>query len=188
MLAVRRIFTPGATTLIAYGLCLIVLSLINQPDVLFSALSWVAGLVAREAFNRSYFKMPTTRIAGVFAVGLVLIMQRRFPTPDPVLGTSIAFMIAHVGWAQWNFASRVGDRLSRFSYSLYAMHFPVLLASMGLIFSTGLLPRKLPLNAFSLTMAIVVMGIITMCAILFAKFTEEKTSLVRRALIRRFSL
>jgi peptidoglycan/LPS O-acetylase OafA/YrhL len=185
VLACRRILSPAALLVIAYGAFLLLLCLVNQPDIIFSGLCWSAGAVSRVIFNRRWLRGALTQATGIALVGAVLALQRKYPTPDPVLGVALALMIAHCGWASWKLGTSLGERLAGFSYSLYAMHFPILLAVTGVMLAAGWLPQqRLPFNIFGFAAATAVLLLIVAAARLFAYFTEDHTGLVRRTMMR----
>ncbi len=188
VLAVRRVFSPGALLVMLYGAVLIVLSLYNQPNVLFAGLSWLLGIAARVAFNAGVLRGRAAMVAGVAAVLGVLLLQGRLSLPDPVLAAAMSFMIAHPGWRNWRFGDAAGERLAGFSYTLYAMHFPVLLGIMGILFAAGVLPHRLPFGQFGIAVALGAFVVLMGTAWLFALVTEDQTVHLRRALLQRLGL
>ena len=183
VLAYRRVFSPWAALVIAYGAVLLALSAYHQPNILFAGLSWLAGIGARLAFNAGLLRGRLMLLAGVASVVLLLALEAVVPMPDPVLGLGVALMIAHPAWQRWRFLDATGERLASFSFTLYAMHFPVMLGIMGLLFAAGMLPARLPFNATGLAVVGATFAVLMLCARGFAYVTEDKTVLLRKALL-----
>jgi peptidoglycan/LPS O-acetylase OafA/YrhL len=185
VLALRSYSSPGALAIIAYGAVLLLLALHNQPDVLFAGISWLAGWVARMAFDRNLMRGWILQALGPLLVVTILIVDHRHPLPDPVLGIALAVMIAHPRWTDFTFAARTGTKLANFSYSLYLTHFPVLLALMAVLNAIGLLPKPLPHTLRSGAIAAAMTLIIILCARCFAWLTEDRTIAVRKFILKR---
>lgn len=183
VLTFRRVFSAGALLVIFYGAALMMLSLLNQADVAFSGLLWLCGVAARIVFNHAVLHGVSSRLAGIAAVLAVLVMDKFHPLPDIALGAALALMLAHVAWGQWHFFGVLGERLAGFSYSLYTTHFPVMLASMGILYRLGYLPHPLPRNKFALALSVLVLVNTIVVARVFAYFTEDRTRIVRDALL-----
>lgn len=185
VLVLRGYFSLGSVPLILYGLALLCLAALHQPDILFAGFSWVAGAVARAVYNHDMLRGVPFRILGVTLVLLVLALDHRHPLPDPVLGTALAFMIAHSDWKRWTFQSKLGDYLAAFSYSLYLTHFPMLLAVMGVLYAAGTLPpHPLHEGATALVIASATVLFLVLFSRSFAWMTEDRTVAIRRALLR----
>ena len=183
VLAYRRVFSAGTLLVIAYGAILLGLSAYHQPNILFAGLSWLAGIGARLAFNAGLLRGRVTLLAGVACVVLLLALEALVPLPDPVLGLGIALMIAHPAWRRWRFLETTGEYLASFSFTFYAMHFPVMLGIMGLLFAAGMLPARLPFNATGLGVVGMTFVVLTLCARGFASVTEDRTVALRKALL-----
>jgi peptidoglycan/LPS O-acetylase OafA/YrhL len=188
VLAYRRIFSAAALLAVGYGAALVLISVVNQPDVVFSGLSWLAGLAARLLFDRAALRSRISQIGGVAAVIAVLALQRRYPLPDLALASALALMIAHAGWANWTWGAWLGERLAGFSYSLYALHYPLLLAVMGALFAAGLLPHPLAFGPLGFAVAGATLLFIVGTASLFAALTEGQTPKLRRFMMRAMRL
>ena len=184
VLAYRRVFSPPALVVILYGAALLLLSAFNQPNILFAGLSWVAGIAARLAFNADALRGRAMLLAGVLGTVLLLAIEAVVPLPDPVLGLGVALMIAHPAWRRWRWLDATGERLASFSFTLYALHFPLMLGIMGLLFAAGAIPPRLPFDLTGLATVVAVFAILMICARVFARCTEDQTVGLRRALSR----
>ena len=183
VLAYRRVFSPWAVVVIAYGIALLTLSALNQPNILFAGLSWLAGVGARLVFNAGLLRGWVALSAGPAAFVLVLVLDHWVTLPDPVLGVAVALMIAHPAWRRWRWGDGWGERLASFSYTLYAMHFPVLVGIMGVMYAAGVLPSRLPFNMAGLAIWAGVVAVLVVAARLFARITEDHTIQLRRRLL-----
>ena len=183
VLVYRRVFSPWAMVAIGYGVLLLLLSVSNQPNILFAGLSWIAGIGARLAFNAGLLRGRAMLGAGVAAVVLVLLLDHWVTMPDPVLGLAVALMIAHPAWRRWRWGDTWGERLASFSYTLYAMHFPVLIGIMGVMYALGMLPPRLPFTLRGMAVAGAILTLLIALAWLFAKVTEDRTTQLRRQLL-----
>ena len=188
VLSLRRVFSPGALVVAIYGAALLAISAYNQPNILFAGLCWVAGIGARLAFNAEVLRGRAMLIAGVLAVILVLALDSTLGLPDPVLGLAVGFMVAHPAWRHWRFADAAGERLASFSFTLYAVHFPLLLGIMGVLFAAGALPSRLPMNAAGLAVVFAIIAVLMLAARAFAYVTEDRTGQLRRLLLRSLGL
>ncbi len=183
VLAYRRIVSPWALLVMAYGAVLLGLCAYHQPNILFAGLSWLAGIGARLAFNAGLLRGRLMLLAGVACVILLLALEALIPLPDPVLGLGVALMIAHPAWRRWRFLEAAGERLASFSFTLYAMHFPVMLGIMGVLFAAGMLPARLPFDAAGFGVVGATFVVIMLCARGFAYVTEDRTADLRKILL-----
>ena len=183
VLAYRRVFSRWAVLVMLYGAALVGLSAFHQPNILFAGLSWLAGIGARLAFNAEVLRGRGMLLAGIACVVLLLALEAVLPLPDPVLGLGVALMIAHPAWRRWRFLDATGERLASFSFTLYAMHFPVMLGIMGLLFAAGVLPPRLAFDATGFAVVAVIFAVLMLCARGFAFATEDRTVVLRKALL-----
>jgi peptidoglycan/LPS O-acetylase OafA/YrhL len=179
----RQVFTAGSIAIIGYGALLIALSLSNQFDVLFSGLIWVAGLLARVAFDKRIFTGRLTYILGIACVAGVLIIDHHHPLPDICFGAAIGFMIAHRKWESMQFGAGFADWGASFSYSLYLVHYPILLAIMGVLNAIGLLPRPIAAGVHGYILAILIIGFLILASRAFAWMTEDRTKTAKTAIL-----
>jgi len=183
VLAWRACFTAGSILLIVYGVILLVLAAHNQPVILISGISWLAGVFARAASDRDILRSRISQAFGVALVIAVLLIDHKHPLPDLFLGTALAIMVAHSNWKNFNFGARLGEQLAAFSYSLYLVHFPMLLGVMGIFYALGLLPHPMRFGAESLVIAAATTVFLVLSARAFAWATEDRTSTVRRIIL-----
>ncbi len=184
VLCLRRVFSPWAVVVLVYGAALLVVSAYNQPNILFAGVCWLTGIGARLAFNAEVLRGRAVLVAGALSVILVLALDAVVVLPDPVLGLAVGFMIAHPAWRQWRFADAAGERLASFSFTLYAVHFPLMLGIMGVLFAAGALPSRLPMNATGIGTVLAIIVVLVLAARAFAYVTEDRTIHLRRMLLR----
>jgi len=185
VLAWRRVFSPGAVGIVLYGVALLAISLAHNPEIAISGLIWLFGVIARIAFDHEALRGRALQWLGLVLVVGLLVLERRLPLPDFVLGAAVAFMIAHAGWAKWHGGSRSGASLAGFSYSLYVIHFPMMLVVMGMLYAIGDLPTRLPFDPFGIAIAAATLIAAIIAARLFAMLTEDRTAALRNILLAR---
>jgi peptidoglycan/LPS O-acetylase OafA/YrhL len=183
VLLARRIFSVGSLLVIGYAALLVALSLHNQFDVLFSGLSWGAGALSRIIFDKGYLTRPATQLAGIAAVGAVLIIYTHLPIPDVLLGLAIGFMIAHRNWTTLSWGGRFAEWAASFSYSLYLIHFPIMLGIMGMMYKMGIMSQPLRPGISGLIIAGAVVVVLILTARGFAWLTEDRTRQVKNAIL-----
>jgi peptidoglycan/LPS O-acetylase OafA/YrhL len=183
VLACRRVFSAGAIGIILYGSALLLISLVHNPAIAVAGLIWVFGVIARITFDHEVLRARIWQWVGLALVFGPLVLERRMPLPDFVLGAAVAFMIAHAGWAKFHGGSRLGASLAGFSYSLYVIHFPIMLAVMGILYATGHLPARLPFDQFGIAIAAATLVTTIIAACLFAMLTEDRTTALRKILL-----
>ena len=188
VLLVRRVPSTPAIVAIGYGVVLLGLSLVNQPNVLFESLSWIAGVAARVAFNHRVLRGRLLQVAGVGAVVVAVVLTHRYSLPSPCLGLAVAFLVAHPGWRTMHFGAGIGEWLANFSYSLYCVHFPLLLGIMGIMVATGSLPHRLEATPSNMAITAAIVVLLAALAWLFAGLTERHTAKVRDALLNALGL
>jgi peptidoglycan/LPS O-acetylase OafA/YrhL len=187
VLACRRVFSAGAIGIILYGAALLLLSLVHNPSIAIAGLIWLFGMIARVTFDHEILRGRIWQAVGLALVFGLLVLERRIPLPDFALGAAVAFMIAHAGWGKFHGGSRVGASLAGFSYSLYVIHFPIMLAVMGIVYATGNLPARLPFDPFGIAIAAATLAAAIIAARLFAMLTEDRTAALRKTLLARLT-
>ena len=184
VLTFRRVWSLGALLVIVYGAALVLISLIHRPAIVVAGSIWLLGVGARIVFDRRILTTRLTFWFGIAVAAIMLIVYRSYLEPDFVLACGVAFMIAHTGWATWHGASRIGDRLAGFSYSLYVVHFPILLALMGVLYATGHLSQRLPFTTSGLLISLAILCIAIVAGRIFAFATEDRTRTIRNGILR----
>ncbi|MDB5395212.1 MAG: Peptidoglycan/LPS O-acetylase OafA/YrhL, contains acyltransferase and SGNH-hydrolase domain [Rhodospirillales bacterium] len=74
----------------------------------------------------------------------------------------------------------LNEQLAGFSYSLYAVHFPILIFVVAALRTDGVLHNRLQPNAIGFALIAAAMALTYFCAGIFSKVTERKTSALRR--------
>ena len=185
LLALRRIASPGAGILMTYATALLCLALYVQPEVLMGGLVWAAGLAARLAYNRRLLRGSALQYLGLAAVGVALVLIRFVPMPDLALGLALALMIAHPGWTRLRLAAPLADRLAAMSFSLYAIHFPILVAILAALNPDARRPHPLS-GPTGFAVAAAALGVIVALTYVFSALTERHSRRVRNILSHGF--
>lgn len=184
ILVYRRVCSKAAYIVIFYAIALLAISLIRSPAIAESGLIWLFGLFSRIIFNHGLLRGKRLCLWGLLIVFVLLVVSRFYHVPDYVLGVGIALLIAVADWSDWHGGAKFGEALASFSYSLYVVHFPVLLGAMGILFAVGDLTARLPFQTFGILMV----SLTFMATVFFAKFfamaTENQTRLLRNFLLR----
>jgi peptidoglycan/LPS O-acetylase OafA/YrhL len=184
VLLYRRVFTRGGLLLVAYATVLLVLSILCNSDIVLSGFIWLLGGAARLALRYRLVSSRLTQYLGISFVLALTVTERFHEVPGIIWGVGIAFMIANTRWTDWHVAPKLADRLAGFSYSLYVTHFPVMLVSMGILYTVGVLPHRLPYSSSSVAIMFGILIATIIVARGFAYFTEDRTKSVRNRLLR----
>lgn len=187
VLCCRRMFSAAAVGIILYAVALLSISLAHNPAIAISGITWLFGAAARIAFDHEVLRGRVLQFLGVALAAGLLVLDRRVPVSDFALGAAVAFLIAHAGWTKFHGGSRLGARLAGFSYSLYVIHFPIMLAVMGILYGAGHLPARLPFNLFGAAAAAATLAAAIIAARLFAMLTEDRTMALRTMLLPRLT-
>jgi peptidoglycan/LPS O-acetylase OafA/YrhL len=185
VLVARKYFTFGSLVVIAYGVILFLVAAHNQPDVLFAGIPWVTGVAARAVYNKDLLRGPISQLGGVILLFAAVVLLHEYPAlPDPVLGLALAFLVAHSRWKSWTFGARFGERFAAFSYSLYVVHFPILLAILSALYANKILTRPLRFHSTNeIALGVAITVFIIAAARLFAWATEDRTIAVRQVIL-----
>lgn len=184
VLALRKVFSPASLLVICYAAALFLWALIFHREILYLGLVWLMGAVANIAFKRRMLTNPIYLWAGIgLFLGLLGLMLIRFMIlNDLVLGTAVAFLIAHRNWAEWRGGEHWGEKLSAFSYSFYVVHFPITILVLGALYRFDHLQHRLALDAKGIGIAVGTLAGAIVFARIFAFFTEKRTRFVRNLL------
>jgi peptidoglycan/LPS O-acetylase OafA/YrhL len=180
----RRVWSKAACIVIFYAIALLAISLIRSTAIAESGLIWLFGLASRVIFNQGLLRGKWLCVPALVTVFVILMATRFCHVPDYALGVGIAFLIAIADWSHWHGGAKLGEALASFSYSLYVVHFPVLLGTMGILFAAGDLTARLPFQTFSIFITAFTLMATILFAKIFAMATENKTRLLRNFLLR----
>ena len=179
VLLYRRSFSLWGVLIMGYATVLCFAAALATPSIFIGALVWLSGAGARIALRAKWVSGNIFRYSGVVLVTSLLVVERFHTVNDLLWGVAIAFMIANTSWTTWHFASHTADYLSKFSYSLYVTHFPLMLACMATLHAIGVLPSR---QTFSLRAVCIALGIVVITVLFakaFASLTEDRTKLFR---------
>jgi peptidoglycan/LPS O-acetylase OafA/YrhL len=167
----------GTTFVVLLGLWMIgtAVAVVPRPrwlsPVFTLPLFLLALIVARAAqgfFDASavYRDAKNYAVAIAFAMVLVSLRGRRYPWLERI--------------------ARPNAFMASFSYSLYLLHFPLMLFVLAALYATGAFPGLergfLPTEGRGLLLHAVTIGIVYVASWLFSRGTEQRTNAVRRVL------
>jgi peptidoglycan/LPS O-acetylase OafA/YrhL len=184
VLLTRRHFTIGTCLLLVFVAALTVLSRKFSPSLLPLGSTWLFGAVAREVFNRKLFSNRIALCAGGALVAAALGANHLRHCPLIILGATLAFVLANQSWQSFVFAPRLGKFLADFSYSLYLSHFPVLTVIVAVIARREGSGDRLLVTPLSASLWIGISVALVAFSWVFSLFTEAKTPVLKRAMLR----
>jgi peptidoglycan/LPS O-acetylase OafA/YrhL len=167
-----------AVTLLASGAMVVFLP--TSILILFGV--WLLG-VAASWFQRKNFLIYIALPLFVCALVLARLEVMRFPYAEQfLLGTGFALLLASFAGRSFPFPLRQISRyLAGFSYSVYLVHFPVLLFIVSACFSLAGFGIKMPIGPKSLMLYAALMGVAIFTSWLVSLVTERKTASLRKA-------
>jgi peptidoglycan/LPS O-acetylase OafA/YrhL len=176
-----RVRSRIALLFIAYAAVLVVLSAISRLQLLTMFPFWLAGAGASQVRR---LRAPWLTLPLFFAM---LLLARILSSPwirDALVTAGTALLIADNWFRAKEPLAWLGHKLAAFSYSLYAMHFPIVLLLLAVLQSRGWLATRLEpsAEAYGLLMAIVALAFVAAWA--FARVTEANTGRLRKLLSR----
>ncbi len=108
-----------------------------------------------------------------------------------VVAVFFAWLLVSMRGARWSlleYTRPFNTLLSSFSYSLYLIHFPLMLLLLGALYHTGYFPRiaqgYAPTDPRGLLAYALVVIMVGLCAFGFSRATEQQTTRVRKLLKR----
>lgn len=124
VLLIRRRWGGYSFLPIVYGSAVVISCAVFNPAILIGGISWVFGVLSSVVYDR--LRLPRF-LSAVLVLGAIaaFLLSRWIHVPDPVLGFVAAAALADRKLASLNFGAKWGERLSSFSYTLYATHFPL---------------------------------------------------------------
>jgi len=173
------------------GLATLGLLLFHWTAIVYAAI-WCLGALAYQ-----WSRWPRSIILALIAVGLCLVLSRSpsmaaavpgipLKWSDLPLGLAFAWLLALMkrrSYRMWNASERFNQALSNFSYSLYVIHYPLIIlfvslyATLGRVtqIKQGLAPDRLGLTIYALTAASTFLS-----AFIFSRIFEARTGAARR--------
>lgn len=182
LLAVARRRSPFAVAVGAYVVGLILLSTIDRPLLLTMFPFWVAGAAASQVQR---LRLPWVTIPLFF---IALLASRISVMPwlqDAFVAFATALLVADNWFREKQPAPRLGYELAAFSFSLYAIHLPIMLLGLAVIQHAGFLQTRMDpgLAAYGLVLGLCALAYAA--AWTFAQATERQTDRLRRTLSKR---
>ncbi len=153
---------------------------------------WLAGVVARHWVTRADRAGGRSRPAVVAALGAAFLglmaAERVHLLPDwsgdLLLGLAAAGLCAQIGVVAWRGAAGFHGFMAGFSFSLYVVHFPVVLFTVALLQAAGRLPARLQPGAEALGYFLGSVAVAYGTAWLFSTVTEARTHRLRLLLLK----
>jgi peptidoglycan/LPS O-acetylase OafA/YrhL len=151
---------------------------------------WFAGVAANQILV--FFRLPLgVGIAGLLLAAAASVVARAMVIPIfatdicTVIGLVLAFGCRPLmAWKRFDIFSR----LAAFSYSLYAIHLPVVVLCARVLEWSGEMSPQPEVSARATAAFVLSVAIATAAAYGFAKATEANTSFIRRAILSRSAL
>ncbi|WP_156840043.1 acyltransferase family protein [Novosphingobium aquimarinum] len=169
---------------VVYAAALLALVAWNCPLLLWMMLYWLAGAFVAGVPG---LRMPWLT-GGVFCL---VLMLSRFDQPagmsDICVAAATALLIADRAFRSGRVASRLAGWLASFSFSLYVVHWPIMLLLVAWLQSFGYVEQRLPEGIAAYALIILLVGVSYAGAIGFAWATEARTDAVRGWMRRRNS-
>ncbi|SFG20399.1 Peptidoglycan/LPS O-acetylase OafA/YrhL, contains acyltransferase and SGNH-hydrolase domains [Novosphingobium sp. CF614] len=171
--------------IIVYALLLLGLSAWRQPQLIWMMAFWFAGAAASRVTK---WRHPL--LSG--ALFLIVLLLSRFggemAGKDAAVAIATAILLADRSFQDWRIAPEMGARLSAFSYSLYATHWPVMLLVVACEQKLGWIRQRLTAGGTAyLAIALLILAAYIV-AYFFAEFTERRTETIRAWFARRHIL
>ena len=163
------------------------------PQISLYFLVWLAGALAGHLHRVEWLRMPRVLAFVSMATGLLFFGVLAWNRAYPIASATLADYLIGCMFALWIYMLIQGSRedvssayaktartLSGFSYTLYLIHFPVLLLLRGLLDPKGNWQPDLKHLLYALGIALLML----IYAYIVAEFTEARTSIVRRRLLQ----
>ncbi|SDD62700.1 Peptidoglycan/LPS O-acetylase OafA/YrhL, contains acyltransferase and SGNH-hydrolase domains [Mucilaginibacter pineti] len=152
---------------------------------------WLVGLIPFYlTLNKAYYKF-FLGFAFIIWLSLKKIIHLDNFYYDLILALIVAFWLSsfpNFNQASTNFRLKLNEKLSSFSYSMYLVHFPIIMLVLTLIknsFNTGIWMDP-TVNGYLIFFGVFL--IVIACSYLIATFTEFKTAEFREWLKKLFSI
>lgn len=179
-------FSPGGYVRKLCGLVAVCgLWLLLPASILWLFGVWLLGVLA----SRWHRYLPSGWLAaGVFLVALCVARLEILHGPylwQYLLGLSFAVLLASLAQARIRFPlATISEYLAGFSYSVYLIHFPVLMLTVSAVFFYTGWGIKIPFSAAGVAFYSGVLGMALFMSWLISLFTEARTATLRTHLYR----
>lgn len=182
LLAVIRRPSRFAIAIGAYAIGLIVLSAIARPQLLAMFPFWIAGAIASQVrrLRAPWLTIPLFFVALLAARIDVL----RWPQ-DAFVAFATALLVADNWFREKQPLPGLGYELASFSFSLYALHMPIVLLALSTIQSAGLLQTRMDPGLHGYALVLGLSALAYAVAWGFAQVTERQTDRLRKILSAR---
>jgi peptidoglycan/LPS O-acetylase OafA/YrhL len=174
VLAKRR--TAPGLAIVGYALALVLLSAVTRGMILAMFPFWVAGALASQVRG---LRLPWLTIP-LFLVALATSRVQVYPWPqDAFVAAATALLLADNWFREKEPAPRAGHALALFSFSLYAIHFPVVLLGIAFLQKAGLLASRMDPGAEAYAIVVALVAFAYLVSWSFAQLTERNTERLR---------
>lgn len=184
LFALARGRSAFGTGILAYALALVALSAVTRGMILAMLPFWIAGALASQVRR---LRLPWLTIP-LFLVALAASRVQVYPwLQDAFVAAATALLLADNWFREKEPAPRTGHALAQFSFSLYAIHFPVVLLAMAFLQKGGMVRARLDpgVRSYGFVLGLVALGYVVSWA--FAQLTERNTERLRDLLSPRMA-
>jgi peptidoglycan/LPS O-acetylase OafA/YrhL len=162
--------------ILVYAAALVLLSAVTRGMILAMFPFWVAGAVASTARR---LRLPWLTVP-LFLVALLAARIQVLPwVQDAFVALATALLLADGWFRAKQPAPRLGHGLAAFSFSLYALHFPVVLLALALLQKAGFLATRMPPGPSAYGLIVGLTAIAYAACWAFAQATERNTERLR---------
>lgn len=149
---------------------------------------WLLGVLAWRVNRRSLLPVWVSLPLCLAALLAMRLEIRLFPFAHQYLvGAGFALLLNSLVARNSSLPfKRLSQNFADFSYSLYLVHFPLILLIVSAAFSTGWLRDRTALNGQSFALFVAIVSTTVIVSYLVSRFTEARTATLRDALYRLF--
>jgi len=180
--------SPGLRLMAIALVCAIAVTVCHYPnDVVFWFSAWFFGAGSYQALRAGLVRLP----AGLLGAGLVIagmiIWHLRAASEweiDTIIAAGFAIVIACRPMVEFRLAPRFFSWAAGFSYTLYAIHFPLVFLIVAIFQNIGFPADQGPASPVAFVEFGVTIAICLLAAFLVSLVSERKTGQVRAAMMR----
>jgi peptidoglycan/LPS O-acetylase OafA/YrhL len=179
LFALARGRTAFGVAILLYAVALVALSAVTRGMILAMLPFWVAGALASQVRR---LRLPWLTVT-LFLVALAASRVQVYPwLQDAFVAAATALLLADNWFREKEPAPRAGHALAQFSFSLYAIHFPVVLLGIAFLQARGMLIARMDpgLPGYGLALGLAAFAYTVSWA--FAQLTERHTDKLRNLL------
>jgi len=178
---VNRDTSRMAMSVVVYAIVLITLCALKHPAILAMMVCWLMGAAASRLrpVAPAWLTLPIFLASAIY----VRLTEQSLGT-DLLVSAATSALLLSTGLASKAVFPRAGAWLSGFSFSLYAIHVPVMVAFVCALQSFGLFIDRQQASTQTYLWVALLIASSYAAAIVFASLTETRTSTVRDLIVR----